>query len=663
MGLNIILNNSLIDFLIIFILIYGISRFRNPPGAKVGNRTAAFALFSAVLLVIARHGIHDPVAVVITLLIGSAAGLYLAKTVNMIQIPAMVAFQHGAGGVAAFLVSFVELTSVGKTHAAMNEISGILGLVIGAATFSGSMIASGKLSNKLKQTPQNIRFHSHIALAVLISIIALGAMSFHLPQQQDKMIFVSMIVLSAAFGVIVSIRIGGADMPVLISFLNASAGLAAAFCGMIIENKLLIACGATVTASGSILTHVMCKAMNRKLIWIFIPRKTVTAKKAPGAKNVSTAVTAPRAVKDESKSPSDPIATAARLALEADNVIIIPGYGMAIAQAQSEVAAFAKLMSEMKKKVRFAIHPVAGRMPGHMNVLLAEAEVEYEMLFEMDDINQDFKHTDLVLIVGACDVVNPSAISVEGTPISGMPILRANDSKNVICCNFDTNPGYSGVRNLLYEMDKTILLLGDAKQTVGRLIERVRSGVAETIPEDEKKPTSNYEKAAQTLTSAKSVIIVPGYGMAIAQAQFKVAEMARLLEKNNTVVNFAVHPVAGRMPGHMHVLLAEAEVDYEKLKEMDVINPMFKDADVVLVVGACDVINPSAIRIENTPISGMPVLSVIDAKNILICNYDEKPGYSGVDNPLYRERKTTCLFGDARETITKLISLCSETTA
>lgn len=661
MGFKDILNNSLVDFLIIFILIFGISRFRTPPGAKLGNRTAAFAMFCAVLLVVARHGIHDPVAVIITLAIGTAAGLLLAKSVNMIQIPAMVAFQHGAGGVAAFLVSFVELTSTGKSHALINEISGILGLVIGAATFSGSMIASGKLSNKLKPTPTIIRFHSPVALLILLSIVATATISLFLPQQQGALALVILIFLSVALGIIVSIRIGGADMPVLISFLNAAAGLAAAFCGMIIENKLLIACGATVTASGSILTHVMCKAMNRNLFRIFIPRKVTPAAKSAASKTVvySEPVSQPGVGGD--KNASDPISAAARIALEAKSVIIIPGYGMALAQAQGEVVALANLLIDMGKEVRFAVHPVAGRMPGHMHVLLAEAEIEYGLLNEMDNINKDFKNTDMVLIVGACDVVNPSAISVEGTPISGMPILNAVEAKHIICCNFDTNPGYSGVQNLLYEMDKTILLLGDAKETVGLLNTKL-NGSGHTFPLESKDSNmTTIEKAVQTLSHAKHVIFVPGYGMALAQAQFKVVELAELLEKNGAVVNFAVHPIAGRMPGHMHVLLAEAEVNYEQLKEMDAINPEFINTDAVVVVGACDVINPAATNVENTPISGMPILSVSDARNVIVCNFDEKPGYSGVANPIYTESKTTCLFGDAKVTVTSLINALKTT--
>ncbi|HOO56734.1 MAG TPA: NAD(P)(+) transhydrogenase (Re/Si-specific) subunit beta [bacterium] len=652
-----IFNSVFIDFIIIIVLIIGISRFRTPPGARVGNFTTAFALLCSFLIVLIRHDIHDPTAIVVSLVIGSVAGYILAILVNMIQIPAMVAFQHGAGGVAAFLISFVELTAVNTGFSLMNEISGILGLVIGAATFSGSMIASGKLSNKLRQTPQVLRFHSLIALMILLTLIAVAIISLFITGSIRTFSLIAMILLSMSFGVIIAIRIGGADMPVLISFLNATAGLAAAFCGMIIENKLLIACGATVTASGSILTHVMCKSMNRSVLRIFIPKKITPVKKTIDGSASSQADSDVDKKTSESEVESDFTALAAKIALAAEKVIIVPGYGMAIAQAQTTVADLAKHLIEMGKDVKFAIHPVAGRMPGHMNVLLAEADIEYELLYEMDNINDEFKEADMVLVVGACDVVNPSAINVEGTPISGMPILCAYEAKNIICCNYDEKPGYSGVQNDLYEMDKTILICGDAKETVKCLNERI--SVSETgdpagSPEEAVLPT--IEKAVDLLKKAGSLIVVPGYGMALGQAQFKVVELVSMMENAGVSVKFAIHPVAGRMPGHMNVLLAEAEVDYDKLKEMDEINFDFKDTDVVLVVGACDVVNPSAINVEGTPISGMPILAVHEARNIIICNYDGKPGYSGVENPIYKDPRTVCVFGDAKETISYMVS-------
>jgi NAD(P) transhydrogenase subunit beta len=651
--------NQLIDFAVIGILILGIWQFRAPRSARFGNLTAAFALLCAFVLVLTRNGIIDTGIVVISLLAGSAAGYAVARVVNMIQIPSMVAFQHGAGGIAAFLISFVELTRGAHELGLMNKISGILGLTIGSLTFSGSMIAAAKLANKMKQTPQILPAHSYLVLMNLLAMLGLGIAALYVPSGIRLYLFLTLIALSAAFGIIFSIRIGGADMPVLISFLNATAGLAAAFCGMIIENKLLIACGATVAASGSILTHVMCKAMNRSLFRVFVPISEKN-KSAPASaeENAATDLTGCDPSLDiRQLNPENNFEKAIQIAKGAKKVIIVPGYGMALAQAQFEVVSFAKKMVDMGKDVKFAIHPVAGRMPGHMNVLLAEADIDYDMLVEMDTVNPEFKTTDLTLIVGACDVVNPAAINVEGTPISGMPILHAHESKNVVCCNFDHKPGYSGVKNPLYESNNTVMLTGDAKKTVRQLMENF-SG-EKPLGEKALTDSSRADRTADAvgaLTSAKKVIIIPGYGMALAQAQFKVVELASILEEMGVSVKFAIHPVAGRMPGHMNVLLAEAEVDYENLFEMEMVNPEFAETDVALIFGACDVVNPAAISIEGTPISGMPILMAHEAEKIIICNYDEKPGYSGVENPLYNNKKSILLLGDAKSTANDLIA-------
>ena len=281
--------------------------------------------------------------------------------------------------------------------------------------------------------------------------------------------------------------IGGADMPVLISFLNAGSGLAAAFCGVTIQNRFLIACGAMVGASGLVLTHAMCKAMNRSILRVLFPMQVSGALPKELSKNglAENDLSANSAQEDElqeqkakgedlqsphaEESPAWERAIAS--ARNAQKVIVVPGYGMALAQAQFEVVRLAKRLEELGKEVLFAVHPVAGRMPGHMNVLLAEAEVDYTRLHQMEEINDQFKEADLALIVGACDVVNPAAIEVEGTPISGMPILLAHEANEVIVCNLDDKPGYSGVDNPLYSQRKTILLWGDAKESVQRLLE------------------------------------------------------------------------------------------------------------------------------------------------------------------------------------------------
>ena len=340
----------------------------------------------------------------------------------------------------------------------------------------------------------------------------------------------------------------------------------------------------------------------------------------------------------------------AKLLHEAKEVIIVPGYGMALAQAQHEVKHLADALSRNGAHVRFAIHPVAGRMPGHMNVLLAEADVPYDDLFEMERINDDFKSTDLVVVIGANDVLNPAAREAEGTPIYGMPVLNVDQAKHIIICNYDLKPGYAGVENPLYTRKEGVTMcLGDAKETVGGLLAKTTAPLAAAG-----EPTELSDEGA-LLHESKRVIIVPGYGMALAQAQHEVKGLADTLRRNGAEVRFAIHPVAGRMPGHMNVLLAEADVPYDDLFEMERINDDFKDTDLVIVIGANDVLNPAAREAEGTPIYGMPVLNVDQAKHIIICNYDLKPGYAGVENPLYtRKEGVTLKLGDAKETVAQL---------
>jgi len=462
----------LIDLSVITLFFVGFYKFRHPIGARTGNFTAAFAILNACLLVLYRNDILDPGFVVVAMLIGLTAGWMVAIMVDMIQIPAMVAFQHGAGGVAVFLISFVELTRETAYLPTLGKISGLLGLVIGAATFSGSMIASGKLANKLNQKPTVLPRHSLLLLGLFLVIFALAIITGRYESQGNVYLLTVLLGLSILLGIIFSIRIGGADMPVLISFLNATAGFAAAFCGVLIQNKLLVACGAAVAASGSILTHIMCKAMNRSLINIFVGIQQGSA--------TSLNQMPPELDKEKSletldaheiSKGEDGIERAVTVLKNAQRIVIIPGYGMALAKAQFKVVEMVDRLENMDKDVKFAIHPVAGRMPGHMNVLLAEADVDYDNLVEMDDINSEFKETDLVIVVGACDVVNPAAIDSTDTPISGMPILLANEAKAVVVCNLDETPGYSGVENPLYDMPKTIKLFGDAKSTVKQLIE------------------------------------------------------------------------------------------------------------------------------------------------------------------------------------------------
>ena len=338
----------------------------------------------------------------------------------------------------------------------------------------------------------------------------------------------------------------------------------------------------------------------------------------------------------------------------AKSVIIVPGYGMALAQAQHLVRQLADKLEANGADVRYAIHPVAGRMPGHMNVLLAEADVSYEQLYEMDAINDDFKNTDAVIVIGANDVLNPAARDAVDTPIYGMPVLNVDEAKEVFICNYDLNPGYAGVENPLYKKSSGIhLLLGDAKESISQLLSEL-----DGKPVVEEKEEPKKDNSAEVLQNAKSVIIVPGYGMALAQAQHLVRQLADKLEANGADVRYAIHPVAGRMPGHMNVLLAEADVSYEQLYEMDAINDDFKNTDAVIVIGANDVLNPAARDAVDTPIYGMPVLNVDEAKEVFICNYDLNPGYAGVENPLYKKTSGIhLLLGDAKESLQTLMDL------
>ncbi len=484
-----------IDFAIILVLILGISRFRTPRGGRFGNLAAALAMALALAVVVRRHNLMDLGVLVPLAVVGIALGWLVSERVNMIRIPSLVAIQNGAGGLASLLVSFVELVRGADQLSLAAQVFGFLGLVVGAATFSGSVVAAGKLDNKIRQTPVVFPHHSLILLALAVGMVASAVVAGVGTGGVWLASLLCLSVLALVAGVVFSVRIGGADMPVLISFLNSGSGLAAALCGMVIGNRLLIACGATVAVSGLILTQVMCRAMNRNLISVFtgIKLKRVPSRTSADAASFlgldgdtseacelvetagTVAVSVPPAT-PEPTPPTDPLSLAAQLAREAESVIIVPGYGMALAHAASDAVALGRRLEQMGKDVCYAVHPVAGRMPGHMHVLLAEAEVDYDKLHEMNAINPRFADTDLALIVGACDVVNPQAVETEDTPISGMPILRADEARHVVVLNLDDKPGYSGVPNSLYEQPHTVMVLGDAKHSLEQLRAALEDG-------------------------------------------------------------------------------------------------------------------------------------------------------------------------------------------
>ena len=651
------------------LVLLGIRWMSSPRTAVRGNRLSALAMFIAVVLTLWNNRIMDVYLLWVAIAIGSGIGFMIGVRAKMIQMPQMVALLNGLGGGASALVSVVEIMDKYHEMATFNKLSGQLGLIVGGLTFSGSMVAAAKLDRRMTQRPVHLPNHDLLSNLSIAAMVLLGVSTLFL---DAAVVPISVVVLaiSLGYGVLFAIRVGGADMPITISLLNSFSGLAGSIVGFTISDPLLVAVGAIVGASGLILTQIMCKAMNRSLAHVLsgaIAKPSKPKEKTPETPTAGPEPAAPP-VAEEAGEPEAPVAKqvpAGQMLRDAKRVIIVPGYGMAIAQAQQHVKRLMGALEAKGAEVKFAIHPVAGRMPGHMNVLLAEADVPYDKLCEMDDINPEFPGTDVVIVVGACDVVNPAANTAEGTPIYGMPILDVDKARHVIVCNLDTNPGYSGVDNPLYEMSHVELLLGDAKDSLNKLLQAVEGKAgAEAAPEKpgtvqttapERPEQATGESLGEALTQAKKVIIVPGYGMAIAQAQQHVKRLMDTLEAKGAEVKFAIHPVAGRMPGHMNVLLAEVDVPYDKLCEMDDINPEFSETDVAIVVGACDVVNPAANTAEDTPIYGMPILDVDKAKKVIVCNLDTNPGYSGVDNPLYEMSHVLLLLGDAKDSLDKLL--------
>ena len=624
-----------------------------------GNMISAVCMAAAIVLTMLQYNVFGKnvltalVVIIVTMLIGSAIGAWIAKKVKMIQMPQTVALLNGFGGGASAFVAALTLLTDDEANG-FGVFTGMLALVVGIVTLVGSLIAAAKLQGKMKSKPVVLPGHSPLTMISLFGSLALCVVAIFLPQSIAIWVIVGLL-LSCAFGLLFSIRVGGADMPITISLLNSFSGVAGSIAGLAIGDVLLVAVGGIVGASGLILTQIMCRAMNRSLLDILLGKTSAgAAKKAEPAKAEEKKEEAP--VAQEAPKAEKP--SVGSILKNAKDVIIIPGYGMALAQAQANVKQLADKLTANGANVRYAIHPVAGRMPGHMNVLLAEVDVDYDQLFEMKAIDDDFKNADLAIIIGANDVTNPAAKEAEGTPIYGMPVLSVGDCKNIIICNFDLKPGYAGVENPLYTREEGVeIYLGDAKESVSKLITAMDSddnaAPAETAAAT---PAEEKSNVGATLRNAKEVIIVPGYGMALAQAQANVKQLADKLTANGANVRYAIHPVAGRMPGHMNVLLAEVDVDYDQLFEMKAIDEDFKNTDLTIVVGANDVTNPAAKEAEGTPIYGMPVLSVADSKNIIICNYDLKPGYAGVENPLYTSDKAEIFLGDAKESIMKLIA-------
>ncbi|AEE91865.1 NAD(P) transhydrogenase subunit beta [Tepidanaerobacter acetatoxydans Re1] len=458
---------EIVSIVLSILVLVGIKLMSSPKTAVQGNRIGAMAMLAAVIVVLAYNGIIDVPLLWFAIFVGGVTGYIMAMRVKMIQMPQMVALLNGLGGGASALVALVEIFERYKQMTLFGRLTGQLALAVGAVTFSGSLIAAAKLDRRISQRPIILKNHGLISNAVLLIIILLIITASVANISGIGFIAIITAFLALAYGVLFAIRVGGADMPITISLLNSFSGLAGAICGFTIEDPLLVAVGAIVGASGLILTQIMCGAMNRSLVDILsgsqlnsgINKKETTPKEK---------------VIDVGKPPVTAKKLPAEILKTAKKVVIVPGYGMAIAQAQSQVKALYDTLESQGKEVKFAIHPVAGRMPGHMNVLLAEVDVPYDKLCEMDVINPEFSETDVAIVVGACDVINPAANTAEGTPIYGMPVLKVEEAKNVIVCNLDTKPGYSGVENSLYELLHVHLLLGNAADTVKELVEVIK---------------------------------------------------------------------------------------------------------------------------------------------------------------------------------------------
>ena len=623
-------------------VLVGIAMMSKVPTAVKGNLLSAGCTLAAVLVTLYRYDILSDWLLWGSMAVGLVIGLVWTVKIKMIEMPQLVAFFNGLGGAASMLVALLSLLEAPQLDL-FSRVTASLAMVIGSITFTGSMIAAGKLHKILSQ--KSIVWPAHQAITTIslaASAVCVGAAAVE--GLSPLLLIVIPLVISGFFGIAFAIRIGGADMPITISLLNSLSGVAGSIAGMAIGDPLLVAIGGVVGASGLLLTQIMCRAMNRSLGDILLGKTSAPAK--PKAAVPAPQEKEPEPVVAEELSPAE-------ILREAKKVIIVPGYGMALAQAQHLVKQLSDKLEANGTEVLYAIHPVAGRMPGHMNVLLCEADVPYEKLHEMEEVNPEFDSCDAAIIIGANDVVNPAARDAEGTPIYGMPVLDVDHAKHIIICNYDLKPGYAGVDNPLYSRKEGVsMLLGDASQTLAQLL----ADLSAPKKSASDAPVVEEEGPAEILREAKKVIIVPGYGMALAQAQHLVKQLSDKLEANGTEVLYAIHPVAGRMPGHMNVLLCEADVPYEKLHEMEEVNPEFDSCDAAIIIGANDVVNPAARDAEGTPIYGMPVLDVDHAKHIIICNYDLKPGYAGVDNPLYsRKEGVSLLLGDAAETLSQLL--------
>jgi NAD(P) transhydrogenase subunit beta len=432
------------------LFILGLKQLGSPATARRGNMISSTGMLIAIVAALLDQGIVDYQWIVLGIVVGGAVGAAAARLVKMTSMPEMVALFNGFGGMASLLVGWAALAPGASTF---TLVTIILSILIGGVTFTGSLIAYGKLSETIGSGAVMFSGQQVVNSAIVLGILA-SAVMFCLEPGNATWLYL-VIGLSLVFGVMAVIPIGGADMPVVISLLNSYSGLAACAAGFAVDNNILIVAGSLVGASGIILTQIMCKAMNRSLGNVLFS--------GFGSGKADTTE-----VEGEIK----PItAEDAFYVLEAaSSVVFVPGYGMAVAQAQHVVKELCELLEENGAEVNFGIHPVAGRMPGHMNVLLAEADVPYDQLLEMDDINPRMETVDVAIVIGANDVVNPAARENEGSPIYGMPVINVDQARTVFVLKRSMASGFAGIENPLFYKDNTRMLFGDAKESIGHLI-------------------------------------------------------------------------------------------------------------------------------------------------------------------------------------------------
>ncbi len=447
-----IINLSYLISAVLFII--GLKMMSAPKSARRGNLYSALGMLIAVCATLFEKNVIGYQFIIIGLVIGSAIGGFLSVTVKMTQMPQMVGLLNGYGGLASTLVGIAEYARLYPTLSLYDTVTIILTIIIGAITFSGSIVAYGKLEGIVSGRPITYPFQKTINLVQFFVIV--GG-SILLCSHPESYVWFSVIVLiSFILGILLVLPVGGADMPVVICLLNSYSGMAGCAVGFVLSNYCLIITGSLVGASGIILTQIMCKAMNRSLTNVMFGAFGKVDSSGPETRTVNV----------QGYAPED-----ATIVLEsASLVIIVPGYGLAVAQAQHNVRELADLLEKKGVAVKYAIHPVAGRMPGHMNILLAEANVPYEKLYEMEQINSEFERADVALVIGANDVTNPAAKNNSKSPIYGMPILEVEKAKTVIFLKRSMAPGFAGIENELFLLPKTMMLFGDAKDTVIKLV-------------------------------------------------------------------------------------------------------------------------------------------------------------------------------------------------